>query len=91
MAKKALSFEEGLTRLETIAEELEKNQLPLDKLMKLYEEGMKLSAELEQKLTDAQGRMQEVKAAADGTPQCAPMELAQQESLLDSAESGGAL
>lgn len=91
MAKKALSFEEGLTRLETIAEELEKNQLPLDKLMKLYEEGMKLSAELEQKLTDAQGRMQEVKAAADGTPQCAPMELAQQESLLDGAESGGAL
>lgn len=91
MARKALSFEDGLTRLETIADEMEKNELPLDKLMKLYEEGMKLSADLEQKLTDAQGRMQEVKAAADGTPQCVPMELAHQESLLDGSESGGTL
>lgn len=91
MAKKALSFEDGLTRLNVIADEMEKNELPLDKLMKLYEEGMKLSAELEQKLTDAQGRMQEVKAAADGTPHCAPMELAHQETLLDGTEAGGAL
>lgn len=91
MAKKALSFEDGLTRLKAIADEMEKNELPLDKLMKLYEEGIKLSAELEQKLTDAQGRMQEVKAAADGTPRCAPMELAHQETLLDGTESGGAL
>lgn len=91
MARKALSFEDGLTRLEAIADEMEKNELPLDKLLKLYEEGMKLSAELEQKLTDAQGRMQEVKAATDGTPQFVPMELAHQESLLDGSESGGTL
>lgn len=91
MVKKSLSFEDGLARLEAIADEMEKNELPLDKLMKLYEEGMKLSAELEQKLTDAQGRMQEVKAAADGTPQCVPMELAHQETLLDGTEAGGTL
>ena len=86
MPKKAPGFEEGLARLEVLAEEMEKSELPLEKLMKLYDEGMKLSAELDQKLTQAQGHMQEVTLGADGTPQCRDMELTQQGNLLDGLE-----
>ena len=52
---KALSFEEGLNRLEDIAQQMEKNELPLDALLSLYEEGVKLAGELNMKLDAAQG------------------------------------
>ena len=41
--KKTVTFEQGLERLELIAGQMEKSDLPLDELLKLYEEGMKLS------------------------------------------------
>jgi len=80
---KAMSFEEGLGRLEAIAEQMEKGELPLDDLLKLYEEGVKLSAELTHKLDSAEGRMQEIAAGADGRPQAVPTDVMKQESLLD--------
>ena len=48
--KKTPSFEEGLERLEAIAGQMERGELPLDELLKLYEEGMKLSVEYEMKI-----------------------------------------
>ena len=86
MPKKAVSFEEGLARLESIADEMEKGELPLEKLMKLYDEGIKLSGELEQKLADAQNRMQEVKPGPDCAPVCTEADIVRQESLLDGLE-----
>lgn len=41
MAKK-VSFEEAVGRLEEIVSELEEGEVPLERSIKLYEEGMKL-------------------------------------------------
>lgn len=86
-AKKNISFEGGLERLEGIANQMESGELALDKLLKLYEEGMKLSAELTKKLDEAQGRMQEVHLGRDGLPVMKPSEVAQQESMLDNLDA----
>ena len=80
---KTVSFEEGLERLEGIAAQMERGELPLDELLKLYEEGMKLSVELNQKLEAAQNRMQEVRLGRDGEPQVVESDVTQQQSLLD--------
>lgn len=81
--KKTPTFEEGLERLENIANQLEKSELPLDELLKLYEEGMKLSTELNQKLDAANGRMMEVRLGSDGEVVIEESDVAQQQSLLD--------
>ena len=80
---KTLSFEEGLERLENIAGDMEKGELALDELLKLYEEGMKLSAELNRKLEAAESRMMEIKMGRDGEPVATESDVAQQQTLLD--------
>ena len=82
-AAKAMTFEEGLERLEGIAVQMEKSELPLDELLKLYEEGMKLSAELTHKLDEIDGRMQEVQAGKGGLPVVSQTDVVRQASLLD--------
>lgn len=44
------SFEERLTRLEGISEEIQGGKLPLEKAVSLFEEGISLSKELEKEL-----------------------------------------
>lgn len=83
---KALSFEEGLERLEVIAAQMERGDQPLDALLKLYEEGMQLSKTLGQKLDEINGRMQEVKADAAGKPVVNPSAVIHQETLLDALD-----
>ena len=85
--KKTLSFEEGLEKLESIAEQMERGELPLDELLKWYEEGIKLSGELNQKLDAATNRMMEVRLGRDGQPQIAESDLSHQQNLLDGLES----
>ena len=81
--KKTISFEEGLERLESIAVQMERGELPLDELMKLYEEGIKLSGELNQKLDAASSRMMEVRIDRTGEVTIQESDIAQQQSLLD--------
>lgn len=81
--KKTISFEEGLERLESIAGQMERGELPLDELMKLYEEGIRLSGELKEKLDAASSRMMEVRLGRDGEPKVEESDVAQQQSLLD--------
>lgn len=81
--KKAPSFEEGLERLEMIAGQMERGELPLDELLKMYEEGMKLSAELNQKLENAGNRMMEIHVGKDGEPLVEESNVTQQQTLLD--------
>ena len=78
-----MTFEEGLERLESIASQMERSELPLDELIKLYEEGMKLSADLTQKLDEMDGRMQEVLPGKDGSPVVSQTDVVRQGSLLD--------
>ena len=82
--KKSLSFEAGLERLESITEQMEQGDLPLDELMKLYEEGVRLSGELNQKLEAANSRMMEVRLGRDGEPKVEESRITHQENLLDS-------
>ncbi len=48
------NFEGKLEQLETIVKELESGDLPLEKAIKRYEEGVRLSKECQKMLTDAE-------------------------------------
>lgn len=65
-AAKADSFEKNLERLEAIVNQMENADLPLEKALELYEEGMKLSALCQQQLEAAEGRVEILKKRAGG-------------------------
>ena len=52
------SFEKNLERLDAIVQQLEDADLPLEKALGLYEEGMKLSEVCHKQLQEAEGRVQ---------------------------------
>ncbi len=51
-------FEDSLQRLEKIVDELEKGNVPLEQALKLFEEGMQLSAACRQELEQAEGKVE---------------------------------
>jgi exodeoxyribonuclease VII small subunit len=53
-----LTFEAGLRELERIVKELERGDLPLEDSLRLFETGMRLSAECKQKLEEAESRVE---------------------------------
>lgn len=55
--KKTASFEEALNRLEEIVTQLENGDCPLEEAMKLYEEGISLSALCGKKLDKARQKI----------------------------------
>lgn len=54
MAKKKLSYEEAVQRIEEIVEVLENEEVSLDNSMKLYKEGIELSYLCQEKLNAAE-------------------------------------
>lgn len=56
----ALSFETATQRLAVIVEELESGQLPLEKSLALFEEGVALSQAAQAKLDHAERRIDEL-------------------------------
>ena len=71
---KTPSFEKNLERLDAIVRELEDAELPLEKALDLYEEGMKLSAVCEQQLEAAEGRVEVLRKRAGGKLVAEPFE-----------------
>lgn len=63
---KAESFEKNLERLDAIVRQLEDADLPLEKALQLYEEGMKLSEVCQKQLQEAEGRIQILMKRASG-------------------------
>lgn len=57
MAKSEKNFEELMGELEEITSKLETDKLSLDESVKLFEEGMKISKECNEKLEDAEKRI----------------------------------
>ena len=57
MAKKKLSFDEAMERLEEIAEQLEQEEVSLEVAVSLYKEGLQLSALCREKLSAAEGEI----------------------------------
>ena len=51
-------FEESLQRLESIVTELEKGDVPLDRALELFDEGMKLSGSCRKELEEAEGKVE---------------------------------
>ena len=52
------TFEQQLTALESVVEELERGELSLDESVRLFEEGVRLSDACKKELEEAEGRIQ---------------------------------
>ena len=57
MAKKKITFEEAMERLEAIVQQLEQEEVPLETAVGLYKEGLSLSAFCREKLAAAEGEI----------------------------------
>jgi exodeoxyribonuclease VII small subunit len=66
------SFEESLKRLEKIVEQMERGDLPLEDSLKLFEEGIRLSAECKEHLDQAEGKVQILLKQRDGSMKTEP-------------------
>jgi len=73
-ANKPDSFEKNLERLDAIVQQLEDADLPLEKAIQLYEEGMKLSEVCQKQLDEAQGRVEILMKKAGGKISAEPFE-----------------
>ena len=62
----APNFETNLARLDSIVRQLEEPDLPLEKALQLYEEGMQLSATCQKQLEQAEGRVEILRKRAGG-------------------------
>ena len=70
-----IKFEKALERLEKIVEDLESGQVDLDEALKKYEEGVKLSRVCQQRLSQAEKKIQVLTRALDGSLQKEPFDL----------------
>lgn len=75
MAAKKKTFEESMQRLEEIVSLLEKGEAPLKESMDLFEEGMRLAAECDKQLDQAEQAVVRLVKGADGAPEEISMEV----------------
>lgn len=68
------SFEKNVEKLDAIVQQLEDADLPLEKALQLYEEGMKLSEVCQKQLQEAEGRIQILMKKAGGKIAAEPFE-----------------
>lgn len=66
------SFEQSLKKLETIVDKLEQGDLALEESLKLFEEGVSLSAACKQELDAAEGKVQILLKQRDGSLKAEP-------------------
>ena len=66
------SFEESLKKLESIVDKLEKGDLSLEDSLKLFEEGVGLSAACKKELEEADGKVQILIKQRDGSLKAEP-------------------
>ena len=64
--KQAIDLEKALTDLETLVEELEAGDLPLEKAMKKFEDGIKLTRSCQSALKDAEQKVEILLKSAGG-------------------------
>ncbi|MTT32690.1 exodeoxyribonuclease VII small subunit [Terrilactibacillus sp. BCM23-1] len=55
-----LSFEEGMAKLETIVTRLEENDVPLEKAIDLFQEGVELSKQCQERLKKVEQKMDQL-------------------------------
>lgn len=69
----SIPFEEALKKLESIVESMESGDLPLEKMLSHYEEGMRLSQVCQSKLSDAELKIEQLEKNADGVLSAKPI------------------
>jgi exodeoxyribonuclease VII small subunit len=70
----ALPFEEALKKLEGIVEAMESEELPLETLLAKYEEGTRLAKVCQDKLADAELKIQQLEKSAEGEMKLRPLQ-----------------
>jgi len=60
------TFEASLNELEKIVKQLEDGDMPLEESLKLFEDGVRLSRECRERLTNAERRIEVLMREADG-------------------------
>ena len=68
------SFEAQLATLERIVRELEHGDLPLEQSLDLFEQGVKLSRECQERLNEAERRIEVLLRGGDGATVAVPFE-----------------
>ena len=69
-----LSFEDALAKLENIVRELEGGKIKLDDAVEAYEKATSLKKFCEQKLKDAQLKIEKINISQDGTISTEPLD-----------------
>ena len=72
---KSPPFEEALKKLEDIVETMESGELPLEALLARYEEGMRLLKICQEKLAEAELKIQQLEKNAAGELKLKPLPL----------------
>ncbi len=65
--EQAPGFEAQLASLERIVRELERGDLPLERSLELFEQGVRLSRECQERLNEAERRIEVLLRSGDGT------------------------
>jgi exodeoxyribonuclease VII small subunit len=73
-AATAPNFEAQLASLERIVRELERGDLPLEQSLELFEQGVKLSRECQERLNEAERRIEVLLRGGDGSTIAVPFE-----------------
>jgi exodeoxyribonuclease VII small subunit len=71
---KPKTFETSLEELERIVRELEQGELPLEKSLELFEQGVKLSRECQERLNQAERKIEVLMRDNQGRPVVKPFE-----------------
>lgn len=64
----AKNFEASLQQLERIVRDMETGDLPLERSLELFEQGVKLSRECQERLNEAERRIEVLLRDAEGRP-----------------------
>lgn len=70
-----MPFEDALKNLESVVEAMESGELPLESLISKYEEGVKLAKICQEKLGEAELRIQQLEKSAAGELKLKPLAL----------------
>ena len=69
----SLPFEEALKKLEAIVTAMEKDDLPLESLLAKYEEGTRLARTCQERLVEAELKIQQLEKTAGGEMKLKPL------------------
>ena len=79
MTTEVKTFEGSLDELEQIVRQLEAGDLPLDRSLELFEQGVRLSRECQKRLDEAERKVEILLRGSDGTYKPVPFEEPEEE------------